>query len=99
MITFTIPCSNFASAALVEKLLKANSIRYTTKLSDLSPKLKRNRASNVTATDVKIIIGYCATHRHSSDKTIGAHFGRSASVISRIRSGTHPLSTKVGEPA
>lgn len=95
MIIFKIECTNFQDAAQVEKALKAINARYET---EVTTRHRPNRKKRVVVgpAEVKEILGFCATHSDWTNDQIAEKFPCGATTIGRIRSGTHPLSKKVG---
>ncbi len=97
MIVFTVEASNFIVAGKIEGLLKAEKIRYTTKMvTGHANGTKRVYSKRVTPEDVKDTLAYIATHSDDSNVDIGREIGISQAVVQRIRADTHPLCKKVG---
>ncbi len=97
MIVFTVEASNFIVAGKIEELLKAEKIRYTTKMvTGHANGTKRTYNKRVTSEDIKRALAYIVTHRDDSNTEIGREIGISQAVVQRIRAGTHPLCKKVG---
>ncbi len=97
MIVFTVEASNFIVAGKIEELLKAEKIRYTTKMvTGHANGSKGTYRKRVTPEIVKDALAYIATHSDDSNVEIGHSLEMSQAVVQRIRAGTHPLCKKVG---
>lgn len=98
-INFTMTVHSFEAAAVLEKALNSNEIRFKVNVEDkpsLGAGKKSLRRTRVTKSEVLAVVVYRSDNPDSSDSAVAKKCGVSPATVGRIRAGTHTLQRSNG---